>query len=210
MVSYHSQLITSHKGISDVFKPPESCRSGRGQTDSQFPILSVPSLPFHSITSLHLCQLECLYIFLRPPWKKSSKNKHRHTDVGAWTLNPSRLVPPSSFSSSCEWNRIVRAQPIPALLNGFTHRFRFSWNAPPPTALDSMVPSADLFRSRRGNVMSPLPWAGPTFTLIGNKKWLKSFFSTNLWWNVTVCLPTTLKSPCQRAQAKLYFLFFNV
>lgn len=49
MVSYHSQLITSHNGISDVFKPPESCRSGRGQTDSLFPHSPVPSLLF----SLH-------------------------------------------------------------------------------------------------------------------------------------------------------------
>lgn len=41
MVSYHSQLITPHNRISDVFKPPESCRSGRGQTDSQFSILNL-------------------------------------------------------------------------------------------------------------------------------------------------------------------------
>lgn len=63
MVSYHSQLITSHNGISDVFKLPESCRSGRGQTDSQ-PPFSIPALPFHSISR---CQLKRLYIFLIPP-----------------------------------------------------------------------------------------------------------------------------------------------
>lgn len=53
MVSYHSQLITAHNSISDVFKAPESCGSGRGQTGSQRLYSPPPPLPFQPLSRCH-------------------------------------------------------------------------------------------------------------------------------------------------------------
>lgn len=205
MVSYHSQLITSHNGISDVLKPPESCRSGWGQTDSQFPI-SILSLPLHFITSLSRCQLKRLYIFLIPRalWKNEKvkqhtlQNKHREIDVGVgmWALCEAMasvvwltdwlaeclsawLKPLPGHSTGAvlayEWYCIVRALPIPALLNGFNHWFRFSY-----TVLVESVPLPPLWTPwfpwltclEAAVEMSCRPSHGPdlTFILIGNKK----------------------------------------
>lgn len=113
---------------------------------------SIPSLPFFFITSLSCCQLKCLYIFPIPAarWKsdraKISQSKtNREIDVGletwasvVWGSDWVRaaalsawLKPLPGHSSGAalafECYCIVRALPIPPLLNGFNHWFRFSY-----------------------------------------------------------------------------------
>lgn len=55
---------------------------------------------------------------------------------------------------------------IPALLNGFDHWFRFGYtllleSVPHPPLWTPWFPWLTCLENRCGNVMSPLPWAGP-------------------------------------------------
>ncbi len=107
-----------------------------------------------------------------------------------------------------EWYCIVWALPIPALLNGFNHWFRFSY-----TVLVESVPLPPLWTPwfprltclEAAVEMSCRPSHGPdtTFTLIGKKTmtWVgikpeESFFNHHelpMWWNTTVWWRRTLK-----------------
>lgn len=154
MVSYHSQLITTHNRISDVFKPPESCRSSWGQTGSQFPFLHLLSLYhiseapihfFYSSSSLKEWQIQASH---NP--KQTQRDRCRCVDLGAracvvwltdWLTDwrtgrltkslSAWLKPLPGHSAGAvlahEWYCIVKSLPVPALLKGFNQWFRFSY-----------------------------------------------------------------------------------
>lgn len=171
MVSYHSQLITSHNGISDVFKPPESCRSGWGQTDSQLPILH------HSLfTSSALCQLKHSHIFPIPPAFCQNYLQTWHT----------------ALLLTHEWYCVVKALPIPAPLNGFNHWFRISYTVfvdgfPLPRLWTPWFPRLTCLEAAVEMSCYPSHGQDLTFILIDTKKmtWMEllpaiPFFPTKL------------------------------
>lgn len=211
MVSYHYQLITSHNGISDVFKPPESCRSGWGQTDSQFPIL----YPLTPLSLYHISQplpTEAALHFSYSSsslkeWgsrvshtpKQTQRDRCRCGDVGLYVKQgplssdwltdwlagwlaeslSAWLKPLPGHSTAAvlayEWYCIVRALPIPALLNGFNHWFRFSYtvlveSVPLPPLWTPWFPWLTCLEAAVEMSCCPSHGPDPTFTLIGNKK----------------------------------------
>lgn len=84
-----------------------------------------------------------------------------------------------------EWHCIVRALPIPALLNRFNHWFRFSYtvlvkSVPLPPLWTPWFPWLTCFEAAVEMSCYPSHGPDPTFTLIGNKKkWL--WVGSNLW-----------------------------
>lgn len=173
---------------------------GRLTLSSPFSIPSIPSLPFHFITSLSRCQLKRLYIFLFPPalWKNervkhhTPQNKHGEIDVSVemWGFMCSLtgwlaeslsawLKPLPGHSTGAvlayECHCIVGALPIPALLNGFNHWFRFSYtvlveSVPLPPLWTPWFPWLTCLEAAVEMSCRPSHGPDPTFTLIGNKK----------------------------------------
>lgn len=116
------------------------------------------------------------------------------------------ITPPWSFHWDCV--SLWMALPIPALLNGFNHWFRFSYtvlveSVPLPLLWTPWFPWLTCLEAAVEMSCCPSHGPDPTFTLIGNKKmtWvgskpmalLKAPWIANLWWNVAVWWWRTLK-----------------
>lgn len=103
-----------------------------------------------------------------------------HDWLAGWELSAWLKPLPGHFTgvvSAHEWYCIVGALPIPALLNGFNHWFRFSYtvlvkSVPLPLLWTPWFPWLTCLDVAVEMSCCPSHGPDPTFTLIGNKKWL--------------------------------------